>query len=326
MEDHIYNLDNVKQIMQTGFSYLLSNEIVKHIQKIEMELGMVNTHIKSYDSNRPSHTTTHNHNDRPRSVISNRYKKEEVSWENVRNFKTTKIDKKEGLEKKINDIRICINKMSSKNYETQRDTILAFILQINTEDMDTDTEIELEKIALVIFDIASTNKFYSEMYAKLYRELIVLYPVFQKVLDDFLQTYIQSMQDIRYADPNVDYDLFCTYTKQSDKRKATAQFLVHMMREKILSQEYIVSLIDTLIQKVREYMEIQGKVNEVEEITELVNIFISQSKDTIVSNEIWLQCIEQIRSFSLYKLKEKASLSSRIIFKYIDLVSFIDKK
>lgn len=321
MEDHIYNLDNIKSIIQTGFSYILSNEIVKHIQKIEMELGMVNTHIKSYDSNRSSHTTNSNHNDRPRSVISNRYKKEEVSWENVRNFKTTKIDKKEGLEKKINDIRICINKMSSKNYELQRDTILAFILEINTE--NTETETELEKIALAIFDIASANKFYSEMYARLYRELIDLYPVFQKVLDNFLQTYIQSLQDIRYADPNVDYDLFCVYTKQSDKRKATAQFLVHMMREKILSQEYIVSLINTLIQKVREYMEIEGKVNEVEEITELVNIFVSQSKDTIVSNAM---CIEHIRSFSRYKLKDKASLSSRIIFKYIDLVTLIDKK
>ena len=319
MEDQIYNLDNIKTIVQTGFSFILSNEIVKHIQKIEMELGMANSQIKSYDSRQSHSTTNNNNNDRYRTA-PNRYKKEDVSWENVRNFKTTKIEKKEGLEKKINDIRICINKMSSKNYDTQRDTILAFILETEIE------EAELEKIALAIFDIASTNKFYSEMYARLYKELIDLYPVFQQVLDNFLQTYIQSLQDIHYADPNVDYDLFCVYTKQSDKRKATAQFLVHMMREKILSQEYILSLMVTLIEKVREYMEIQDRVNEVEEITELVNIFISQSKDTIVSNTTWLQCIEHIRSFSKYKLKDKASLSSRIIFKYIDLVTLIDKK
>jgi retron-type reverse transcriptase len=49
--------------------------------------------------------------------------------------------------------------------------------------------LELEKIANAIFDIASTNKFYSEMYAKLYKELIQLYPVFQKVMDIFLQKY-----------------------------------------------------------------------------------------------------------------------------------------
>jgi hypothetical protein len=164
------------------------------------------------------------------------------------------------------------------------------------------------------------------MYARLYKELIHLYPVFQKVLDDFLLNYIHSLQDIRYADPNVDYDLFCVYTKQSDKRKATAQFLVHMMREKILSQSYIQSLIDTLIQKVRENMEIEGHVNEVEEITELVNIFISQSKDAIIINDAWTQCIDHIRVFSKYKLKEKASLSSRIIFKYIDLITLMDKK
>ena len=214
--------------------------------------------------------------------------------------------------------------MSSKNYDTQRDTILYFILEMNTETIET--EAELEKIALVIFDIASTNKFYSEMYARLYKELIQLYPVFQKVMDDFLQTYIQSLQEIHYADPNVNYDLFCVYTKQSDKRKATAQFLVHMLREKILSQEYIISLIDTLIEKVSENMEIEGRVNEVEEITELVNIFISQSKEVIIPNDTWLQCMVNIREFSKYKLKDKASLSSRILFKYIDLVTLMDKK
>ena len=316
-ESMIYDLNDVRKVVENGFSYILSSEIVNHIQKIESELGIVHSHtpVKIYDKRPILQNSTTNHHHR-----NNR--KEDLSWENVRNFKTTKIDKKEGLEKKINDVRICINKMSAKNYDLQRDAIFAFILEINQEE---DSE-SLEKIANTIFDIASTNKFYSEMYARLYRELIHVYPIFQKVMDVFLHKYMDSLQEIKYADPNVDYDLFCVYTKQSDKRKATAQFIVHMMREKILSQEYILSVISDLIKKVREYMDTDGKINEVEEITELVNIFVSQSNTFIVLTDSWSESVNIIREFAKYKLKEKKSLSSRIIFKYTDLVTLIDKK
>jgi hypothetical protein len=313
-ESMIYDLNDVRNIFENGFSYLLSSETINHIKKIESELGIVHNHVpvKTYDK-RPiatnSSTTNHHRNNR----------KEDLSWENVRNFKTTKMDKKEGLEKKINDVRICINKMSAKNYDLQRDTIFAFILEINQEE---DSE-SLEKIANAIFDIASTNKFYSEMYARLYRELIHVYPIFQKVMDVFLHKYMDSLKEIKYADPNVDYDLFCVYTKQSDKRKATAQFLVHMMREKILSQEYILSIMVDLIEKVKENMDMDGKMNEVEEFTELVNIFVSQSMDVIVLTS---GLTDNIRAFAKYKLKDKKSLSSRILFKYTDLVTLIDKK
>jgi len=317
MEDQIYDLNDVRNIIHNGFNYILSQEIVKHIQKIESDLGIShNTSVKNYE------TTRYNNSSSRSSATNNtqsRGRKEDVSWEHVRNFKTTKIDKKEGLEKKINDVRICINKMSAKNYDAQRDAILAYILEADQE------EDALEKIANAIFDIASTNKFYSEMYARLYRELIHLYHIFQKVMDIFLQKYMDSLQEIKYADPNVDYDLFCVYTKLSDKRKATAHFLVHMMREKILSNEYIISIIHDLIEKVKENMDTDDRINEVEEITELVNIFISQTKGFISSNEIWMKCIDDIRLFAKYKIKEKKSLSTRIIFKYTDLVTLMDK-
>ena len=96
-----------------------------------------------------------------------------------------------------------------------------------------------------------------------------------------------------------------------------------MMREKILSQDYIISIISDLIIKVKENMDTENKINEVEEITELVNIFVSQSIGFIVLTS---NLVDNIREFAKYKLKEKKSLSSRILFKYTDLVTLIDKK
>ena len=42
-------------------------------------------------------------------------------WNAVRNFKATDIVKAVGFEKELNDIRCLLNKLSAKNYETQKD-------------------------------------------------------------------------------------------------------------------------------------------------------------------------------------------------------------
>lgn len=310
-ESLLYTVNDIKQIINNGFTYTLPTDVLKHIRTIETEMGL-SSNCKAFE---PTVKTNYRSQQRPKN---NSKEKDELSWENVRNFKTTKIEKKEGIEKRINDVRICLNKMSNKNYDIQRDAIRELI----SEDF---TDEELQKIALAIFDIASTNKFYSEMYAKLYGELIHLYPIFQSVIDCFLLQYMDSLNEIKYADPNKDYDLFCVYTKQSDKRKATAQFMIHMMREQIVSVDYVVKLIDDLTVKVQENMDTADRINEVEEITELVNILVSQGIVSIRNHEDWSPLSDRLQQFAKYKMKEKVSLSSRIIFKYMDLVAILDK-
>jgi hypothetical protein len=309
----LYNINDVRNIISQGYNFVLPQDIIKHIHKIENELGVNNIVQKNYDNKTNS------------SVFSmprvKKNEKDDLSWENVRNFKTTKIEQKTGVEKSINDVRIAINKISLKNYDTQRDIILELIKECEQEYPN-----ELRTIGNAIFEIASTNKFFSEIYAKLYGELVHMYPVFKNIMDEFLDKYIQSLQEINYADPNIDYDLFCLYTKQSDKRKAIAQFISHMTKEKIVSHEYVICVIDQLVQNVKDNMEMEGRVNEVEEITELVNIFISLCVTFIDVTEKWKTCMTWIETFSKYKLKDKPSLSSRIIFKYTDLVTIINKK
>jgi hypothetical protein len=46
-------------------------------------------------------------------------------WNKMRQFKNTKVENKEGIEKNFSDIRALMNKLSSKNYETQKGEIFA---------------------------------------------------------------------------------------------------------------------------------------------------------------------------------------------------------
>jgi hypothetical protein len=237
------------------------------------------------------------------------------------------MEKKEGIDKRINDIRICLNKISAKNYDTQKDTIFQHIQECITDSQSAELDDALKKIATTIFDIASTNKFFAEIYAKLYKSLVELYPVFNDVLHAFVENFVNSLQEIKYVDQNEDYDLFCAYNKQNDKRKASAVFLIHLMKIDVLSVSTISEILSNLIAKIEENMEIANHLNEVEEMTEVLFLFVQEGYAFIsAASSDSSPIFDTIRKFATYKIKEKASLSSRVIFKYMDLVTIMNKK
>jgi hypothetical protein len=264
----LYTLSDIYDILQNGIEYQLPSSISINIDRIEKEIA--NSSIKKMYSYPTTTTTTtsipntssHNKSlsSSSSSSSSNKYKEKELSWENIRNFKITKIEKKEGTDKYINDIRICLNKMSNKNYDTQQTIIIQKISEMEDEE-------QIIKVATAIFDIASTNKFYSEMYAKIYKELMDLYPVFKNILNDFFLQFLTSVSNLKYVDPNIDYDAFCNYNKQNDKKKATAVFIIHMMKQNVILPEKVLDIIHNLIVKIEGYMIIENQLNELEEMT-----------------------------------------------------------
>lgn len=364
----IYSLNDIYEIIKHGENkYVLEPSAVAYLSKIEKDISVISAAMKKQfatvsSSSSVSTTSGSSSNSMPRTYPAHSFKhgsrtgkssgkdsssfgkdsssfgkdsssfgkdNNDLAWENVRSFKTTKIEKKEGIEKKINEIRICLNKISNKNYDSQRDTIFALILEI-AEDLSNETDIQ--RVAQSIFDIASTNKFYSEMYAKIYKELMDIYSVFGSILSLFLSQYLESLTNLKYADPNEDYDLFCEYNKQNDKRKATALFIVHMMKQGVIQWESVLNIITHLLQKIEIFIDTPNSVNEIEELTELVNIMITEGYSALIkladsegSNQI-VEYVSKINAFSKYKVKEKVSLSSRIVFKYMDMVTFIEKQ
>jgi len=351
----LYSLAEIQVILQNGFEYTLPNTILQSLERIEKEID--NSSIKKmYSSTSSTNANTntnmsstnkhvdylnirnkHSSNVSSSSSVSNntnsKFKDKDLSWENIRNFKVTKMEKKEGTDKIINDIRICLNKMSNKNYETQRTAILEFLHNMGESE---DCHEDLQKVASAIFDIASTNKFYSEMYAKIYKELMDVYPIFRNILDDFLLQFLNTVSDLKYVDPNIDYDAYCNYNKQNDKKKATAVFIIHMMKQTVILPKHVLDIIHHLIHKIESNMNTENQLNELEEMTELLNLFILEgymflsSSDISNSNEqicieTWQSDLVKIRDFSKLKIKDKLSLSSRVIFKYMDICSFMDK-
>jgi hypothetical protein len=300
-----------------------------HVKDVFQYLNK-NITIMTFDAEpvAPSVSKKNGSNDRRTgSVRRNSSKNGSLEWESARAhaFKVTKIEIKEGIDKQINDIRGLLNKMSTKNYDAQRDLIVD---QINRLASDSSvSEDDKMQAFLSVLEISRSNKFYSELYAELCKELSAAFPAFGEILPRVVDLYRETLEHINYVDHNVDYDGFCNYTKSNDLRKANAAFIVNLMKRGVLEKSQIISIISELIGFVRRYIDEDNRSNEVDEITENLFLFITQSKTELLNNDSWTsEILPFIQDASKMKSKDHKSLSSRAVFKYMDILDDLTKK
>ena len=238
------------------------------------------------------------------------------NWEGPRDFKATTIEKKEGIDKSISDMRGHLNRISIKNYESHRDSIVeelnSFML-INTDDAD------IQKLLKSMFTIMSSNVGLSSTYADLFVELVGINESFGNLVDEFVETYRTSVREIHYIDPETDYDGFCDYNKLNDTRKCYAAFIVNLMKLDMISSETVLAIIQEFQESVKQYIDEEGRENDVEEITENIVILYNGSKSLVKYSSVWKEVIQpNIQYFLGLKVKEHVSFTSRAKFKYMD--------
>jgi len=330
-----YSLQDFNDIIFSGYDYKLPELVMNKISKLVTETGITINSKTQPDSSSTENTDTKykksyfNSNARKNKNYQKRDNIDE-QWETVKPFKATKIDKKEGIDKLINDIRTCLNKISNKNYETQRDVIFEYIDKIISDEESSDEEessknIDAINIANSIFDIASTNKFYSDLYETLYKELSRNYVVFQDNIHKIIEQYKESILNIQFVDPNVDYDKFCDNNKVNDKRKALTTFIVNLMKQEVLKTTEIADIILYLFDIVFKNVDLENKTYDIEEITENIFLFITMSISELKDLDLWNSILSNVTKLSQYKAKEHLSISSRSIFKYMDMLDQIKK-
>jgi hypothetical protein len=372
-----YTIQDYSNFSFENEKYKLTDDVINKIQKLIKELK-INTNNQGHEDN-DKYVKGRFIPKQSRYVesLEGKNNKTDESWKTNILFKATKIEKKEGVEKTINDIRISLNKISIKNYEQQRETIFQLIKELikndlienemkknieknknekienkivtnsfeflleeenddenNGHDNNLNDTIKIKQIAQCIFDIASSNKFYSELYAKLYRELIEEYKIFVSFTINLIEQYKKDLNNIKLVDSNKDYEEYCENNKSNDKRKALTTFIANLMKENILSKKDVFQLIVDLQKIVMLQIDIDDTTYQVDEITENIFILITlvANEFKILSNieeteeiKILKNIKENIILSSKYKTKEHKSISSRAIFKYMDMKELILK-
>ncbi len=329
-----YTISDFENIFNAGIDYILPENVKNTFSYLMKELKITEYSPPNY--NKTTHDATHSrhhasshgentkYNDRRKSKQNGKEISNE-DWEALTSFKSTKISVSEGIDKRINEIRVLLNKMSNKNYDTQKEHVLESINEFMKLDPYPEKEQDFTKIANTIYDIISVNKFLSELYADLYNTLYNHYDIFKTVLYNKIHNYYESIDKINYADPNKDYDKYCEYVKINDNRKSNAIFFLNLHKKGTISLDKIFNILEFLLKKSILYIDMENKGNELEEITENVFIF-AKIGQTSENNPVWENTIyPMIIDISKMKVKEHISLSNRVVFKYMDIIDLIDE-
>ena len=243
-------------------------------------------------------------------------------WETIRQFQTTTKHISEGIQKNMENIRGYLNKMSEATFDKMVNEIKAEISQLIEHETTDDN---MMKIGHSIFSIASSNSFYSELYAKLFKILMEEYEVFKKIFEDNYKVFMNLFDNIEYIDPKKNYDKFCEYTKTNDNRRAMSLFIVNLMKNGVIDKEEILEIIRNLQKLIIKYIAKPEKTNEVEELNENLYIIITSSSNKINFglDEGTESIIKDIEFISILKpkMKEYPSITNKTIFKHIDIIT-----
>jgi len=303
LADRQYTLEDFHniscQITLTDFS----SEIQK---KIDLLASMVGA---------PSYSKTPNFKKNRRV----RHRCNPESWESIRNFKPTKIERKtEGIEKLIDDIILLLNKITKKNYKIMCNSIIKIMKNV----ADSEEE-NLIKLGESIFLIGSSNKFYTNLYSTLYKDLIISFPFMKEICIKNFKSFYSLFENIEYIKAEIDYDKFCSINKDNEKRRALGHFFINLMLRDIIDISSMIELIQNLIKKHSDYLQNKDNKNIIEEISENLFIMITSGASYLQKNPNWNSIYRYIYNISLLKTNAFPALTNKTIFKFMDIVETI---
>jgi len=322
-----YTLNDFNNIIFDGFDFVLPEETINLISELSLEVGS------------PSYIKTPVFKKKDVSLVKplmssisteSGYKKRKGNkgmevindddWETLRTFHTTVIQQKVGIDVQIDLIRSHLNKMSDKNFVEMKTKIFEVLDALVDEDLSGESKMA---VSTSIFDIASANRFYSKLYADLYSELIVKYPFMKEVFVESFDSFIGVFNQIEYVDPDKNYDQFCRINKDNERRRSLSSFFVNLTLNGLITKADLLNVICKLMGNVFEYIVLENKKNEVDELTENIYVLcgnksILETKDVYVVDGMTIE--ESIKKLANSKSKTYPSLSNKSIFKYMDMI------
>jgi hypothetical protein len=224
----------------------------------------------------------------------------------IEKIKKTIIVKKES---NVSEILKILNKISEKNYEKLKDELCILVTAIDTID-------DLNKITLVIFNIASSNLFYSKIFSRLYKVLIDQNRSFYDVFQIHYNKYFSEIQSFNYKTTD-DYDLFCEYTKKINQMEATLTFFINLMKTNNCDVENITDLCLLLENKLIEDTE-YDKIEQNEQFLHCIYIILKECMDYILFHENLETIVRKIKEISKHP-----KLSPKMKFKCMDIDDII---
>jgi len=318
MPPYLYSYLDIEQISFNGFNFTIPPETLSIISSLSVKVGSP-AYVKTPVFQKREPLLSQGAAAPP--PIRKRRNKESADWDSPPPVQPSAsvLAKQEGVSADINQIRVCLNKVSESTYND----VLAQLKTILTTSIASATEPELNKISDTIFEIVSNNKFFSRLYANIYTELLRSFSALNDIFVASYDTHLSLFKNVEYVDPDTDYNKFCANNLINERRKAVSAFFVNLAINGTIPNENVENLLKGLVESVLTQMVQPNKSNEICELIENIAILFNKSvpPQITVSHEGSDKTVaEIIGMLAKTKMKTYPSLSSKAIFKCMDLV------
>ena len=245
------------------------------------------------------------------NIISNR------NYKLTPNFKTVvkKVKKPDNI---MNELRLNMNKLSVKNYRRQYEK-----MQVSLRELKSDAK-ERDECAIMLFELASANLFFSELYADLYTKLYTEFEFLREPLTNSLKTFIASYKNIENMSDAKNYDMFCDIIKNNTKRIALLTFIIYLMKFNIVDGDMIMELTLYLVDNIEQLLS-TGESDQIEQLSENLSVIIKLTGLQILSRGDGKLVKTHIERLASAKPTDYKGLTFKTIFKYMDMKDIIKK-
>ena len=315
----IYTIQDFDNIKWSDSTFTLPEETTNLINLLTQQVGAP-TYVKT-----PSFSNKNTNNNDKNSYRKKKRRNEEVNttddWQSLRSFQKTEFVKKEGIEKEIDGIRALINKLTDKTYDRIIEKLTETLDEI--KDNETCDEVYIDKIGHSIFTMATSNKFNSNVYAKLASELQSKYEFMTNIVDNNINEFMKLFENMEFVSPDDDYDKFCEMNIINEKRRAMSLFLTSLYKHKVLTLDFIfdkIQKIQHMIMK-EETMLHESSRMEVEELSENLYILLTNIPfSTLSSHSEWKQIMDNLLQIKNTDTKTCMGISPKAKFKHMDIL------
>ena len=324
----VYQLADFESIKWNGFECELPHEVINLVSRIADQVGApsyVKTPIFPKREKEKGHVddASSGLQRKPRSTAN------EITsddWEIIRRFQATELKKREGIDAHLDSIRSDLNKITDKTFVEVFAALCARIDELKDEPDAS----HLQTVGAAIFNTASSNHFFSAVYARLFHQLLQKYDeVFKSVFQTNFDQFMTLFKTIEHADAKKDYTRFCEINKTNDKRRAMSLFIINLMKEGVVTSLQVLDIVQQLQTLIQEHMRQSDRSNEVEELTENLFIILKDAHQFLSASHEgeWAAVVLEIEYNSQLKPKNAKypSITNKTIFKHMDILDELKK-
>lgn len=308
----ISDFENIKWVNNSGFA--LPATTIELINSLSEQVGSPN-YVKTPSFTNNAEKPNYKKKRRPVDDIKS------DDWQALRSFQKTEFVKKDGIEKEIDGIRLLINKLTEKTYDKIIEKLFVTLDEISdNENYDVEC---INKIGYAIFNMATSNKFNSNVYARLTSELQNRYKFMTDIITFNINEFMKLFEKMEFVSPDENYDKFCEMNIINEKRRAMSMFLTSLYNNNVITLDFVFDNIKNIQNMIvnEENMKNNSKTIENEELGENLYILLTNiSVPVLKSYSGWGEVYNNVVKIKTVDTKIYLGISSKTKFKHMDIL------